>query len=161
MFNKHEVLHALKHYLPAQSPLKDFVHHNTLHAFQADKFEDALRKAYYIFGYKVCLTLSEFRQMYEENRIPEVFVDKAIKNRKSEGEFAEWKEKLLSKKYKNVFSPRIGILKSNWKRFYQIDLDAMVQPNLFRLLCSFLDQGIAIWDFPESEIPFLEAVKNL
>ena len=161
MFNKHKVLHALKHYLPAQSPLKDFVHHNTLHAFQSDKFEEALRKAYYIFGYKVCLTLSEYRQMYDEKRIPEMFLDKAIKSRKSEAEFADWKEKLLSQKYKNNFSPRIGILKSNWKRFYQIDLDAMVQPNLFRLLCSFLDQGIAIWDFPESEIPFLEAIKHL
>ena len=161
VFNKHEVLHALKHYLPAQSPLKDFVHHNTLHAFQNLRFEDALRQAFYIFGYKVCLTLGEFRQMFEEGKINEQFIDKAITNRKSKQEFGIWKDKLLNKKYKNIFSPRIGVLKSNWKRKYHIDLDSMVNPNLFRLLCSYLDQGIAIWDFPVENISFLEAIVRL
>ena len=49
-FDRHHVLHELKHYLPAQAPLKDFVHHNTLHAFQHDTFFVGLKKANELFG---------------------------------------------------------------------------------------------------------------
>jgi hypothetical protein len=50
IFNEHEVLHELKHYLPSQAPLKDFIHHNTLHAFQNFKFHDGIRQAFKIYG---------------------------------------------------------------------------------------------------------------
>jgi hypothetical protein len=33
-FNEAQVIHELKHFLPAQQALKDFIHHNSLHAFQ-------------------------------------------------------------------------------------------------------------------------------
>ena len=59
-FDEHEVLHNLTHYLPAQNPLKDFVHHNTLHAFQNKKFHEALLEASTIFGYKTYLSISDF-----------------------------------------------------------------------------------------------------
>ena len=44
-FNESHVLHELTHYLPSQTPLKDFIHHNSLHAFQHLKFYDAIFKA--------------------------------------------------------------------------------------------------------------------
>jgi hypothetical protein len=34
-YNEQHILEELKHYLPAQSALKDFIHHNSLHAYQA------------------------------------------------------------------------------------------------------------------------------
>ena len=59
------VLHDLKHYLPAQAPLKDFIHHNTLHGFQSDSFFQALQKASTLFGYKTLMSLGEYRERYQ------------------------------------------------------------------------------------------------
>jgi uncharacterized protein len=38
-FDAFQTLEKLRHYLPHQSPLKDFVHHNTLQAFQELSFQ--------------------------------------------------------------------------------------------------------------------------
>lgn len=51
-FVEEVTLHKLSHFLPAQNPLKDFVHHNTLHAFQDKDFFTALQESSEIFGYK-------------------------------------------------------------------------------------------------------------
>jgi uncharacterized protein YbcC (UPF0753/DUF2309 family) len=57
--------------------------------------------------------------------------------------------------------PRIGLLRGLWKRHYKIDLDALVHPLLFRMLCNFLDQGISIWNFPVKDVGFLYAIRKL
>ena len=41
-FDEAYMLYELKHFLPSQQALKDFIHHNTLHGFQQMKFYDAL-----------------------------------------------------------------------------------------------------------------------
>src|ERR1700741_801483 len=83
-FNEHDVLHELKHFLPAQAPLKDFIHHNTLHAFQNLKFEKATHNASEIFGYKVSLPLNEFRSLYDKGKIRKDILEKIITERKGE-----------------------------------------------------------------------------
>src|SRR5687768_16853406 len=67
-FNASHVLHHLKHYLPSQTPVKDFIHHNTLHAFQNLKFYEAIFKAAKIFGYQTTLQLTEFRELFKIGR---------------------------------------------------------------------------------------------
>jgi len=67
---------------------------------------------------------------------------------------------MLTVQYKR-HQPRIGSLRSNWKRKYQIDLDSMVHPLLFRILCSFMDQGISIWNFPVRHKGFLASLREL
>ncbi|MFN5237204.1 MAG: hypothetical protein ACK5FV_08570, partial [Bacteroidota bacterium] len=44
-FDEEHALHELSHYLPSQGALKDFIHHNSLHAYQHLKFYDAIFRA--------------------------------------------------------------------------------------------------------------------
>lgn len=160
-FDEHEVIHELKHYLPAQAPLKDFIHHNTLHAFQQMKFKDGVRHASEILGYRSSLSLSDFRNLFDKGQIfPEV-LDRVIVQKKGADHLEEWRKKVLTHPYENVVLPRIGALRANWKKHYRIDLDSLVQPTLFRILCSYLDQGIAIWNFPVREKTFLAAIREM
>ncbi len=158
-FDVHEVLHELKHFLPAQAPLKYFIHHNTLHAFQNLKLDKAIRKASEMFGYKV--SLRQFPTTVTSQGISTAVLEKIILERKGGKLSKEWTEKLLTKPYDKSTSPRIGTLRSNWKRQYQIDLNSLVHPILFRILCSYLDQGISVWNFPVLHQGFLASMKEL
>lgn len=160
-FDEHHVLHELKHYLPTQTPLKDFIHHNSLHAFQQKKFYDAIFKASKIFGFQVTLTLSEFRQLYQNKRIREDVLDKVISDKKGGSQLKVWKENLLNKQYDDRNFARIGQFRQAWKDHYKIDLDTQVQPLLFRVLCAYLDQGISIWPFPGNVTNFLDALREM
>jgi uncharacterized protein YbcC (UPF0753/DUF2309 family) len=160
-FDEHHVLHELKHFLPAQSALKDFIHHNSLHAYQQMKFYDAIFKASEIFGYQVTLQLSEYRQLYQNGRISDQVLERRIEDKKGREHIALWKDKLVSKDYDTSRTPRIGQLRANWKTRFNIDLEALVQPLLFRVLCSYLDQGISVWKFPVHEDGFLSALITL
>ncbi|GAB2563666.1 YbcC family protein [Spirosoma aerophilum] len=161
LFDEHHVLHELKHYLPAQAPLKDFVHHNTLHSFQDLRFDRALHKASELFGYKTLLSLSEYRSLYESKRIREDVLQRVIVQHKGEALASDWTERVLRKPYKTRFLPRVGSLRANWKREQHIDLDSLVHPILFRILCSYLDQGISIWNFPVREKDFLSSMREM
>ncbi len=160
-FNAEEVLHELKHFLPAQAPLKDFIHHNTLHAFQTSTFFKGIRNASEILGYKVSLSLTEFRTLYANHRVSDVVLNRVITNRNGGASLKTWREKVLQKAYDNPSPARIGSLRSNWKRQYHIDLDSLVHPILFRILCSYLDQGISIWNFPVKDQRFLSALREM
>lgn len=160
-FDEEGVLYDLKHFLPAQGPLKDFIHHNTLHAFQHLKFFDALHRASEIFGYKVSLSLREYRSLYQSQKIRDDILNRIIEQRKGSQSVNEWREKLISHPYRHTRLPRIGRVRANWKRHYHIDLDSLVHPTLFRIICSYLDQGISMWNFPVGQQGFLASVREL
>lgn len=160
-FNLDDVLHKLKHYLPVQAPLKDFIHHNTLHAFQAEKFYDGIFRASKIFGFQVTLQLTDYRTLLSSNRIKYSVLERIIIERKGKEVLSLWMDKLLNINYDEDINPRIGGLRANWKKKHKIDLDSLVQPLLFRILSSYLDQGISIWDFPMNKDGFLASLKSL
>ena len=160
-FDELECLHALKHYLPAQSPLKDFIHHNTLHAFQEKNFHDALRNASEIFGFKTYLQLDEFRLLYAQGKIDDLALEKAIIERNGNSQIDLWKSRLINKQYDNNVLPDIGRLRSIWKNVYHVNMDKITHPILFRILNNYLDLGISMHDFPANPEGFLASLIGL
>lgn len=160
-YNEHEVLHDLKHYLPAQAPLKDFIHHNTLHAFQNLKWDTAIRRAEKMFGYKVSLSLDEYRNLYKTGKIKKENLERITSERKGANQLTEWLDKLLNRDYDISIDARIGSLRAHWKSQYYVNLDSVTHPKIFRILCSYLDQGISIWKFPVHEKGFLTSLREI
>jgi len=160
-FSEHEVLHELKHYLPAQAPLKDFIHHNTLHAFQNKPFHQALHEASTFFGYRVYLSLEEFRERYKQGKINPEILTRILRENKGELLVEEWTKKLLHQAFMPDLSPRVGALRAQWKDRGRVNLDKEVHPILFRLTGAYLDQGIAIWKFPKVKGGFLASLRVL
>ncbi len=158
-FNEAAILHKLKHYLPAQAPLKDFVHHNTLHAFQHQKFETAIRQAAEIFGYKTSLNIEEYRSLYQKGRIRTDVLDFVLHQEVGKENVQAYLDKLLHGNYEPQQASKIGALHHLWRTHYHLDLDTIVHTNLFRILNSYLDQGVAIAKFPVIAGGFLASLR--
>lgn len=160
-FDEAKILHTIKHYLPSQAPLKDFIHHNTLHAFQELTFHAALHQASRIFGYKVYLSLNDYRQLFLKKKIRNETLDRIILAKYGEEQLELWRHRLLHETYDESLTQRIGSLRSNWKYKFNFNLEKEVHPPLFRLISAYLDQGIATWKFPAGERGLLSAVRGL
>lgn len=157
----HELLHHLAHHLPSQAPLKDFIHHNTLHSFQTLPFHAGLAKASATLGYRTYLTLAEFRELHGKRTIRDEVLDRVLAWSLPPSEVAGWRERLISGRFDTPRTRRVGALRAAWKREYHIDLDSQVHPLLFRIVNSFFDQGIAMWRFPIWDKGLLESLREL
>jgi uncharacterized protein YbcC (UPF0753/DUF2309 family) len=71
------VAHAA-HYLPAQGPIGVFIHHNTLHAFEDEPFEQAVAEAADRFGCEPFLAENEYHEALRRGRITERDVDAVL-----------------------------------------------------------------------------------
>jgi uncharacterized protein YbcC (UPF0753/DUF2309 family) len=132
-----------------------------LHAYQHLKFYDAIFRASDIFGYQVTLQLDDYRQLYANGRIRNEVIDKVLKQRKGEEEADLWRQKMLRGSYETSRHPRVGRLRSCWKSEFGLDIDYMVHPFLFRILASYLDQGIYISRFPADGQGFLTTLRAM
>lgn len=160
-FDEHAALHKLRHFLPTQSPLKDFIHHNTLHAYQDHEFHQGLHLASVIFGYKTYLPLYRYRSMLRNGSISERSIREAIIRRHGAADVGFWRQKMIYEPIDESLEPRIGQFRNQWLKHYKFNPGKDVHPNLFRLVGSFLDQGIATKPFPVKHKGFMASVREL
>jgi len=156
-----QVINRIKHYLPHQNPLKDFIHHNTLHAFQNLEFHEGLQKAAKTFGYQVYLPISAYRDAYQEGKIGEEVLNRVITETVGSDQLEATKLKLLHHHFDEHHHQQVGRIRQIWKEVYKANPDKKVYPLLFRTIGNFLDQGIAAEMFPFRHLPFLEAIRTL
>jgi uncharacterized protein len=155
------ILHELKHLLPSQGPLKDFIHHNTLHAFQHLPFHKGLEQASKLLNGKTYLKIDEYIKFYEKGEIDPEILDICIQKAWPNVDLKKQKIQIFNKQLSIPTYFNTSLLRSLWKTQFQIDLDGKIHSSLFRILCSFLDQGISSWRFPNQKDSFLDAIRKL
>ncbi|MDO8940828.1 MAG: DUF2309 domain-containing protein [Methylicorpusculum sp.] len=159
-----EVINRIAHWLPTQGPLKDFIHHNTLHAVQHYPFHEGIAVAAKIFGARSYLALEDYQELYRQGRIGNNALDWAIAKFGSDQNPAQLRLDLFEADDRCHYPPLSLAnhgLRSSWLTQLEIDLNAMVHPILFRLLANFLDQGISRWSLPKDGESFWNCVARL
>lgn len=165
-----DLLVRLRHHLPTQASLKDFIHHNTLHAYQDLPFHQALWTASSLHGSATYLSLNEFRRLHRTGRISEEILHERIhrhllyrfKEPYPQEEFDSLLARLVQKQPENAdIHARIGRFRAQWKHKRQINLSKSAHPLLFRLIAGYLDQGIASWKFPYPELGFIQGLQRM
>ncbi len=80
-----QALEEAAHYLPAQGPIADFIHHNTLHAFEHEPFEQAVVHAAGLFDTQPFLSEDRYRQALATARIRVADIDAILEEDYSGG----------------------------------------------------------------------------
>ncbi|MCB1201897.1 MAG: DUF2309 domain-containing protein [Leptospiraceae bacterium] len=145
-----DLLDSLAHFLPSQGPIKDFIHHNTLHSFQdhALTFHEAIRAASQIYGAKEYLPLETYREKYTSGLISDFALRYVLEKEKID--FLEIKNDLFTRDFLSSFS-RPAIRENGYFSSIPEDINLnpaeVIHPVLFRLVANYLDQGIGTLTF--------------
>lgn len=164
-FNLDASIDSISHWLPVQGPIKDFIHHNTLHAVQNHSFHEGVALAAKIFGARSYLPLADYQKRYRQGRITDAAITWAIRQSAADIKDSDkFRDSLFIEDARSHYPPvslaNHGI-RNSWLTRLEINLNALVHPVLFRLLANFLDQGISRWSLPRSDERFWDCVWRL
>ena len=84
-----------------------------------------------MLGYRVSLSIKEFRELYDKGLISKTVLDKTIESTKGSDQVEHWRDLLLTEAFQPPPLPRIGALRSYWKKSSHIDIDNLVHPLLW------------------------------
>ncbi|MBX3167739.1 MAG: DUF2309 domain-containing protein [Candidatus Eremiobacteraeota bacterium] len=160
-----ETVEEIARWLPAQGPLKEFVHHNTLHAYQDREFYAGCLTASRMYAARAFLPLSEYRSYFQSRRIDDQGLRSVLLEQSdSELEISRLRDRMLNAQLPDETLPR-GVakegLRSRWRERHGLALKLHSHPQVFRILSQFLDQGVSIWRMPHTQVPLYEAVLRI
>ncbi|BBL75848.1 YbcC family protein [Methylomagnum ishizawai] len=164
-FSLDPALDHIAHWLPAQRPIKDFVHHNTLHAVQDRPFHEGVALAAKIFGAHSYLPLADYQARHRSGRIGAFAIDWAVARAESDPVKRDALRRSLFEPDQTVHYPPVSLanhgIRERWLTHIGLNLNALVQPILFRLTANFLDQGISRWTVAQAGESFWDCVWRL
>ncbi len=158
-FEENEALSLIKHFLPAQAAIKDFVHHNPLHALQQEHFHDACRQASLWLGAKTYLSFEEYRKLYFNGKISKDVLQHIVERKYSDvAQQEQLLFQLFNYKDPSEIQPNFASVRAAIEKFYGINLRKYIQPRLYRIVASYLDQGIHLENIFPQEMDFFDAL---
>jgi uncharacterized protein YbcC (UPF0753/DUF2309 family) len=161
-FDISEIVHKIQHFLPAQAAIKDFVHHNPLHAFQSHNFHKASQEASALFGATTYLSLSEYREFVRRGEIAHDVLDRVLHEK-----YPDTNQRSEIRAALNEIQDEFPIIteqngvRNALEKHLGVNLNKYIFPRLFRILSSFLDQGIQTVDVFKYDLGFLEAIRDI
>ncbi len=164
-FDIDDAIEHVAHWLPSQNPIKDFIHHNTLHAVQNRPFSDAVAIASRLYGAKSSQPLSYFQNRHASGRIYDFAMESALRSHSaSDTEKEELRARMFHEDHAAHYPPpsiALDGMRQKWLTKLELNLDALVHPILFRLISNFLDQGISHWPIALPNESFWQCVIRL
>lgn len=160
-----KMVDGFRKWLSYQGPLKDFVCLNPLMFFQKFEFLEGMRRAGQAYGAFSLMDLAFYRNAYQEGRITDSGIDRALSWYVSDASERRRVREDLFRYPEGSTNRPVSIPNSGVRHLFcqlkGVSLKTHATPVLLRLVSNYLDQGVSIWSMPRSDKGFFQTVKDL